>query len=285
MTTSNEPKTDYLIASDFDKTLSFNDSGSVLCDILGIPDFEEKVNGLASTCLVHQGAELAYLLRHDPAFRCVRREHLIEAGKEVRLKNNVNRLAEMFSEKDRFPGARFPFYVISSGAADVVRSALEGIVPPNRVFGTEFLWNEDGEIASIQRVPAGYGKVAVLEELQSRLHISSDNTIYIGDGCSDFFVMQHVNSHDGHTIAVSGSKTIGRIAERTVLSDDALCVLVPILEDVLDWNPRQVRNFFATLGLSLQDWDKVQTDWVTFDELQNSSLAVGAALAGEACAG
>ena len=40
---------------------------------------------------------------------------------------------------------------------------------------------------------------------------------------------------DGHTIAVSESKTIGRLAKRTVLSDNALSVLVPILEDVTAW--------------------------------------------------
>lgn len=60
------PQTTYLVASDFDKTLSFNDSGLVLSEILSIADFEEKVAGLAQTNLVQQGAELAYLLRHDP---------------------------------------------------------------------------------------------------------------------------------------------------------------------------------------------------------------------------
>jgi hypothetical protein len=35
----------YLLASDFDQTLSFNDSGYVLCDLLGIRGFEEKVAG------------------------------------------------------------------------------------------------------------------------------------------------------------------------------------------------------------------------------------------------
>jgi hypothetical protein len=43
---------------------------------------------------VQQGAELAYLLRHDPDFRCVRREHLIEAGKQVRLKQDIKRFVE-----------------------------------------------------------------------------------------------------------------------------------------------------------------------------------------------
>jgi len=76
----------YLIASDFDQTLSFNDSGLVLSELIGVPNFREKVAGLSDIHLVQQGAELTYLLRHDPEFRCVRREHLIETGKQVRLK-------------------------------------------------------------------------------------------------------------------------------------------------------------------------------------------------------
>ena len=77
----------YLVASDFDQTLSFNDSGRVLSELVGIRGFDEKVAGLAKANLVQQGAELAYLLRHDPEFRTVRKEHLIEAGRRVRLKN------------------------------------------------------------------------------------------------------------------------------------------------------------------------------------------------------
>jgi hypothetical protein len=86
----------YLVASDFDQTLSFNDSGIVLSELVGVPGFHEKVAGLSKTNLVQQGAELTYLLRHDPEFRSVRKEHLVDAGKHVRLKNNINLLAEFF---------------------------------------------------------------------------------------------------------------------------------------------------------------------------------------------
>ena len=89
----------YLVASDFDQTLSFNDSGHVLGEIIGVKDFEDRVKALSSTYLVQSGAELAYLLRHDPEFRSVRREHLVEAGKRVRLKDNVKLLAEMLAEE------------------------------------------------------------------------------------------------------------------------------------------------------------------------------------------
>jgi hypothetical protein len=57
---------------------------------------------------------------------------------------------------------------------------------------------------------------------------------------------------------------LGRIARRTVLSDSALSVLVPILEDILNWNSGQVREVFESYGFALQEWDKTRTDRVTF---------------------
>jgi HAD superfamily phosphoserine phosphatase-like hydrolase len=253
----------YLVASDFDQTLSFNDSGHVLGEIIGLKDFENRVKALSSTHLVQSGAELAYLLRHDPEFRNVRREHLVEAGKRVRLKDDVKLLAEMLAEE--LGQARFEFVVISAGPRTVVQSALEGMVAPENVFGTEFGYDPSGmEIATVERVPAGYGKVVALQELEQKFETRPDHTIYIGDGSSDLYVMHHVNSRDGHTIAVSETKDIGRIAKRTVLSENATSVFVPILEDILKWNAEQIREFFEAHGLSVQGWDKIRTDWLMF---------------------
>jgi phosphoserine phosphatase len=255
----------YLVASDFDQTLSFNDSGLVLSELVGIPGFEEKVAGLAKSNLVQQGAELAYLLRHDPEFRGVRKEHLIAAGKHVRLKNNVDLLGEFF-EKGLDPYS-FQFYVISASPQDVVQSALEGIVPADHIFGTQLEYSAStGEISAVKRVSAGYGKIAVLQELETKLQITPDHTVYIGDGSSDLFVMLHVNSREGYTIAVSEAKFLGRIAKRTVLSDGALSVLVPILEDILIWSSAQIREVFESYGLALQEWDKTRTDRIAFQQ-------------------
>ncbi|MBZ5723854.1 MAG: HAD-IB family phosphatase [Acidobacteriia bacterium] len=255
----------YLVASDFDQTLSFNDSGAILSELLGISGFREKVGGLSRVNLVQQGAELAYLLRHDPQFRGVRREHLVEVGKRVRLKTNVDLFARFLEQG--LERQKFLFYVISAAPSEVVQSALEGIVPPERIFGTELEWDAaNGEIASVKRVAAGYGKVAVLGELETRLGTRPDHTIYMGDGSSDLYVMQHVNSRDGYTIAVSEAKYIGRIARRTVISDNALSVLVPILEDIAGWDSARIRELFASYGLAVQDWDKIHTDWLTFRE-------------------
>jgi HAD superfamily phosphoserine phosphatase-like hydrolase len=255
----------YVVASDFDQTLSFNDSGRVLSEILGISGFDEKVSGLAKANLVQQGAELAYLLRHDPEFRSVRREDLIEAGKHVRLKNNVELLPDLLQRGlDRYS---FQFYVISASPQDVVQSALQGIVPADHIFGTQLEYDDKtGEISAIKRVSAGYGKIAVLQELETRLQTAPDHTIYMGDGSSDLFVMLHVNSREGYTIAVSEAKYLGRIARRTVLSDSALSVLVPIFEDILNWNSAQIREFFESYGLAIQEWDKTRTDWVAFQQ-------------------
>jgi HAD superfamily phosphoserine phosphatase-like hydrolase len=264
---STKKPTRYLVASDFDQTLSFNDSGHVLGEIIGVKDFEAKVKALSSTYLVQSGAELAYLLRHDQEFKSVRREHLVEAGKRVRLKDNVKLLSEMLSEE--LDQAHFEFVVISAGPREVVQSALDGIVPPENVFGTEFGRDpSDVEIVSVERVPAGYGKVVVLQELEQKFGTRPDHTIYIGDGSSDLYVMHHVNSRDGHTIAVSETKDIGRIAKRTVLSDNATSVFVPILEDILKWDAEQIREFFEAHGLSVQGWDKIRTDWLTFHKGQ-----------------
>lgn len=260
-----ESKCRFLVGSDFDQTLSFNDSGLALAEMLGVSSFDEKVQGLSKTCLVQQGAELAYLLRHDPEFRGVRREHLKQAGKRVRLKRNVDLLMELLDKG--IDGCEFSFYVISAGCKEVVQSSLEGIVAPDRIFGTEFEYDpSSGEISSVKRSAAGYGKVSVLEELQRDLHIRPDRTIYIGDGSSDIHVMHHVNSTEGYTVAVSDTRQVARIAKRTVLSDNALSVLAPVLEDLFGWTSSQIRELYASYGLTLQEWDKARTDWLSFHE-------------------
>jgi len=256
----------YLVASDFDQTLSFNDSGAVLSELIGASDFQRKVDGLAQCNLVQQGGELAYLIRHDPEFRGVRREHLVETGKRVRLRHNIRALAD-FLERG-IDDCRFSFVVISAAPREVIESALAGIVPPERIFGTEFEYDgESGEVRSIVRVRAGYGKVAVIEGLEARLDVAPPRTIYIGDGSSDVHVMLHVNSRDGFTIAVSENKQLARIARRTMLSDDAFSVTVPILEQVLGWDSRDIRALFESNGLTLHEWEKARTDRVIVREL------------------
>jgi len=262
----------YLLASDFDQTLSFNDSGVVLSELIGFHAFDQKVKGLSSINLVQQGAELSYLILHDPDFRRVRRDDLIKTGARIRLKHDVAMFARSLDTLSE--GYKISFYVISAAPQEIIQSALEGIVPPDHIFGTRFRFNEaTGEVESIIRASAGWGKITVLEEIRAQLGISHDHVIYMGDGSSDLPVMMHVNQHDGLTIAVSEAKFITRVAQRTVLSDNAVSVLVPLLEDVLRWDSAKIRRFFATHGLTLREWDKTRTDMLTIGDATENAAA------------
>jgi len=270
----------YIFASDFDQTLSYNDSGYVLSELLGIPtkEFERKAQGMAKLNLVQQGGELAYLLLHDPEFHDrVRPEHLHEVGKRIRLKENIDFLHRVL--ENGIDGHRFEFYVISAAPVEVIQSALEGIVPKDHIFGTQLRYNSSGEIVAIEGVTAGYGKVAALDRIQSDLQVSSDRIVYVGDGSSDVHVMLHINRRDGFTIAVSENRHLAPIAKRTVLSANALGVLIPILEEIVGWERAQIRAFLETRGFVIQEWDKVSTDVVTIRDNTPGTLAAGLAQA------
>lgn len=254
----------YIFASDFDQTLTFNDSGYVLAELVGIStgEFERKSKGMAKINLVQQGAELAYLLLHDPEFRAkVRKDHLREVGKRIRLKSDIKLLYHLL--ESGIDGHQFDFFVLSAAPVEIVRSALEDIVPPDHIYGTEFRYQPSGEIETIVRATAGYGKVAVLDNLLLQRAAGPDHVIYTGDGSSDIHVMLHINARDGLTIAVSESRNISQIAKRTVLSTSALAVLAPILEEIAGWERYRIRSFFETNGMLIQEWERVRTDWLT----------------------
>ncbi len=265
----------YLMASDFDQTLSFNDSGMVLSEIAGIPaqDFEKRVAILSVQNLVQQGGELTYLLLHDPEYRAkVRKEHLVRAGKEARLKKNIRQLSTLLA--NAIDGHRFDFHVVSASPQEVIESALEDIIEVDHIHGTQLYYDASGRVESVVRVTAGYGKVAVLDDLQRQFQMGPERIIYVGDGSSDVHVMLHVNRRDGFTIAVSQARYIAPIAKRTVLSDDALSVLIPVLEEIVGWDTARIRAFFEAQGLLIQEWDRVRSDWITItpSESLNESL-------------
>jgi len=266
---ANKQRKYYLFASDFDQTLTFNDSGYVLSELLGISteDFERRIKGMTRLNLVQQGAELSYLLLHDPEFHTrVRKEHLYEVGKRIRLKENIKQVYDILDR--RIDGFHFDFYVLSAAPVEVIKSALEGIVPDDHIFGTEFKYSASGEIEALVRATAGYGKVERLDQLQEELEVPADHIVYVGDGSSDIHVMLHVNRRDGFTIAVSESTHVSQIAKRTVLSDNALATLVPILEEIAGWQRPKIRQLFESYGFLIQGWESVQTDWVTLRPIE-----------------
>src|SRR5450759_3435836 len=89
--------------------------------------------------LVQQGAELSYLLLHDPEFRSrVRRDDLFEVGKRIRLKENIKQVYEILDR--RIEGFHFDFYVLSAAPVEVIQSALKGIVPEGHIVGSGGKW-------------------------------------------------------------------------------------------------------------------------------------------------
>ncbi len=276
-TMSDKPTKRFLFASDFDQTLTFNDTGYVLSELVGIPteEFERKARGMAKLNLVQQGAELSYLLLHDPEFQSrVKREHLDQVGKIIRLKENIGLLSEILSRG--IEGYHFDFYVLSAAPVEVIYSALEGILPRDHIFGTQFRYRPSGHIESIDHTTAGYGKVAALDHLQTDKQVGPDHIVYCGDGSSDVHVMLHVNVRDGFTIAVSEAKHVSQVAKRTVLSSNALAVLAPVLEDIVGWDRLRIREFFESYGMLIQEWDRVRTDWLTLRPSgARAAIAVG----------
>src|SRR5260370_27395751 len=158
-------------------------------------------------------------------------------------------------------GYRFSFFVISAAPREIVISALAGVVPLEHIYGTELEFDaRSGEVRAIKHVPAGYGKVAVIEELVRRLGIPHDRMIYVGDGSSDVHVMLHINNCEGFTIAVSENKQLARIAKSTVLSGNAFSIMVPILDQLLHCRTGDIRELFESYGLTLNEWEKDRTD-------------------------
>ena len=116
----------------------------------------------------------------------------------------------------------------------------------------------------------------MLDALRAHLSVSPDHVVYVGDGSSDVHVMLHVNRLLGYTIAVSENRFLAPIARRSILSDDALSVLVPILEDIAGWSdPLRIRGLFERHGLAIQEWEKVRTDFLTIRPTQAPAAAPG----------
>jgi hypothetical protein len=91
--------------------------------------------------------------------------------------------------------------------------------------------------------------------------------------------MMHVNRLGGLTIAVSENKYISQIARRTIISDDALSVLIPVLEEIIGWDAAQIRALFEAHGFVLHAWDKVRTDSLTIRSVMSSQHSAAGGVA------
>jgi HAD superfamily phosphoserine phosphatase-like hydrolase len=256
----------YLLICDFDKTLSFNDSGVLLSEKIGIDEetFEKKLAEVRKRNIVQLGGELAQLITIDPDYKGkVNKKLFKEVGKEMKLKRDVAKLMKVLDKG--IEDNKFYCYVLSACPAEIIITALKNIVPPDHIFGTTFTYDEAGNFLKIERTGAGQGKVTTLDYLREKEKVPRDRIIYVGDGSSDLHVMLHVNAYGGYPIAVSSSPYLGHISKRTVLSDSALSILTPILEDLLGYKETQIKKFFIDIGHTISEWSRVKTDWIALE--------------------
>ncbi len=256
----------HLVISDFDKTLSVDDVGVILSARLGIPlkEFMARVEAIKRKNITQLGGELAYLIINDPAYKGkVSKDLLYQAGRETKLKKNVPDLIKILGEG--FDNRAFSFYILSAAPQEIVEKALEGILPADHIYGSRFVFDQNNIAVDIERTGAGHAKVATLDMLKEREKVPRYRIIYIGDGASDVHVMLHVLSYKGYTISVSLAPYMGHICKRTIVSENALAVIVPILEDILRYDESQVRKFFEERHHTIQEWNKAKTEWVDMD--------------------
>jgi HAD superfamily phosphoserine phosphatase-like hydrolase len=256
----------FLFVSDFDETISLDDSGVLISQMVGIePEkFFKKVKEVRKRNIVQLGGELAYLMVSDPDYKNrVTKDILIKTGQNIKLRANVKELYNVL--KEGIADIKFLAYVVSACPRQLIEKSLDGILPEHHIFGTDFKFDKDGKIIDIEKTAAGQGKVSIIDSLIEKEHVPRERVIYVGDGSSDLHVMLHVNVYGGFTIAVSPSAYLGHISKRTVLSDNALSVLAPILEWCLGYGEKEIKEFFSDIGHSVYEWSRAKTEWLTIE--------------------
>ncbi|MDD4957255.1 MAG: HAD-IB family phosphatase [Candidatus Omnitrophica bacterium] len=251
-----------LFVSDFDKTLSKGDVGYILSGKLGISpeNFDRKIEGIRSRNIVQLGGELAHLITRDPDYTGkVTKELLYEVGKEIELKKGVPELMSILAKG--IDSCRFSTYIVSAAPKECIEKAVAGIFPIENIYGTTFLFDKN-VVQDVERTNAGHAKVATLDMLKQKENVTRYAIIYVGDGSSDVHVMLHVKSYQGYTITVSPAPYMGHICRRSVISDNVLAILVPILQDLLKYDQGKVREFFEDRNHTILEWNRADTEWL-----------------------
>jgi len=251
-----------LFVSDFDKTLSIGDVGHILSAKLGISEeeYDQKISEIQRRNIVQLGGELAHLIIRDTDYiGKVTKDLLCEVGKEAALKKGVSELMKVLAEG--IDNYQFSTYIVSAAPKECVEKAVEHIFPASNVYGTTFIY-QNGVVQDVERTNAGHAKVSTLDMLKLKENVTRDAIIYVGDGASDVHVMLHIMSYNGYSITVSPAPYMGHICRRSVISDNVLSVLVPILVDLLKYDQEKVRAFFEDRGHSILEWNRADTEWL-----------------------
>ncbi len=257
----------FLIASDFDYTLSRNETGQLLSHSIGVTKYmyKEKIAKLRKENIVQFGGELAYLITNDEDYKGkVTKDILKESCKNINLKDDVKKFIDIL--QNGFDNNNFSFHVISAGPEIMVKKFLNKILPSDNIYATKFKFDQNDTIVGIERGSGGQAKVDILNEIIEKENIPRDRVIYVGDGSSDYNVMLHVSAYGGYPIAVRFKNYIGHISKKTIVSQSALAVLIPILQDILKYDNNKVSDFFEKIQRPLKRRDKVDVEFVILSE-------------------
>jgi hypothetical protein len=75
--------------------------------------------------------------------------------------------------------------------------------------------------------------------------------------------MLEVNSRDGFGISVSENTPYQtQVAKRTVPTDGAFSVVLPMIEQVFGWPSAEIRTLFQSFGLPLHEWERIRRDLI-----------------------
>ena len=153
------------------------------------------------------------------------------------------------------------YYIVYAAPKECVEKAVEHIFPLDKIYGTTFICKDD-IVQDVERTNAGHAKVSTIDMLKLKENVPRDAIIYVGDGSSDVHVMLHIRSYNGYTITVSPLPYMGHICRRSVISDNVLSILVPILEDLLKYDQEKTRAFFEDRGHAILEWNRADTEWL-----------------------
>ncbi|MDD5634207.1 MAG: haloacid dehalogenase-like hydrolase, partial [Candidatus Omnitrophica bacterium] len=222
--------------------------------------FDQKIEEIKRRNIVQLGGELAHLIVQDPDYiGKVSKDLLYEVGKEIKLKKGVIELMSILAEG--IDDYRFGTYIVSAAPKECIERAVEKIFPVANIYGTTFIY-KNGIAQDVERTNAGHAKVATLDMLKQKENVPRDAIVYVGDGSSDVHVMLHVKSYHGYPITVSPAPYMGHICRRSVISDNVLSILVPILQDLLNYDQEKVRAFFENKGHAILEWNRADTEWL-----------------------
>lgn len=139
-------------------------------------------------------------------------------------------------------------YILSSGLKVYLEKSRAASLAAG-IYATEFSYGDTGEATGIKSLMSDKNKVQAIKEICQQNNGREDdctNVVYIGDGFTDYYAMEHVKQHGGVTIFVyldPNSKDLAAIREKNVVD---LYTPANFTED------SELDKYMSTLGSNIE---------------------------------